>query len=220
MLGLVNKLYLLIIIYTAFVSWEAYQEVEVEAEALQNDINQVRAQISKKKRELTKLKAYEKDVERKKEEIEIVAQKLEETQRKLPRDISDTESINLIKKIGESLKIKDIQINPSGEEAHGFYITKYYSFSGKGTYLQFLILLENISKQERILNVRDINLRKISQVNKSRYEIINLAATIESYIYNPSHREDRGIKEIENEIKSKSKAPPRVRTKKKNRKKK
>lgn len=210
MLGLINKLYLLLILYTGFLAWDAYQEVGIEAQTLQNDLNSVNGQIAKKKRELKKLKAYEKDVEQKKEEIEIVAQKLEETQRRLPKDISDTESINLIKKIGESLKIKDIQINPSGEQANGFYITKYYSFSGKGTYLQFLILLENISKQERILNVREINLRKISQVNKSRYEIINLAATIESYIYNSSHRENRGIKEIENELKSKKNTNPQA----------
>ncbi|WP_158536801.1 MULTISPECIES: type 4a pilus biogenesis protein PilO [Halobacteriovorax] len=173
--------------------------------------------MNKKKKELKKLKEYEKDVERKKEEIEIVAQKLEETQKKLPKEVSDNESINLLKKLAESLKIKESQITPSGQEENGFYITKFYTFSGKGTYLQFLIFLENISKQERILNVRDINLSKISKTNKSRYEIINLSATIESYVYNAAHRENRGIEEIEREIQEKSKkkkVTPRKRKKK------
>ncbi|AYF43174.1 pilus assembly protein, PilO [Halobacteriovorax sp. BALOs_7] len=218
MLSIVNKLYLLLILYGCFLTYEAYSEIQIEREALQNEAQSFEARINKKKRELKKLKDYEKDVERKKEEIEIVAQKLEETQRRLPKDISDNESINLIKKIGESLKIKEVQIIPSGQEENGFYITKFYTFSGKGTYLQFLLLLENISKQERILNVRDINLSKISKTNKSRYEIINLAATIESYIYNSNHRENRGIEEIERRIEeesSKKKEKPKRKKRKK-----
>ncbi|WP_162929480.1 type 4a pilus biogenesis protein PilO [Halobacteriovorax sp. BALOs_7] len=209
---------MLLILYGCFLTYEAYSEIQIEREALQNEAQSFEARINKKKRELKKLKDYEKDVERKKEEIEIVAQKLEETQRRLPKDISDNESINLIKKIGESLKIKEVQIIPSGQEENGFYITKFYTFSGKGTYLQFLLLLENISKQERILNVRDINLSKISKTNKSRYEIINLAATIESYIYNSNHRENRGIEEIERRIEeesSKKKEKPKRKKRKK-----
>ncbi|MFG1500524.1 type 4a pilus biogenesis protein PilO [Halobacteriovorax sp. XZX-3] len=218
MLSLINKLYLILIVWGAFQAYEAYNEVEIERASLQEEVNIVNGRISKKKKELKKLKDYERDVEQKKEEIEIVAQKLEETQRRLPKDISDNESINLIKKLGESLKIKDVQINPSGQEENGFYITKYYTFSGKGTYLQFLLLLENISKQERILNVRDINLSKITKTNKSRYEIINLYATIESYIYNQNHREKRGIEEIEQKLKQEqSKKPARKkRTRNKN----
>ncbi|WP_198011889.1 type 4a pilus biogenesis protein PilO [Bacteriovorax sp. BAL6_X] len=195
--------------------YEAYNLVDSEREILQSDLNAINGRIAKKKKELKKLKDYERDVEQKKEEIETVAQKLEETQRRLPKDISDNESINLIKKLGESLKVKDVQINPSGQEENGFYITKYYTFSGKGTYLQFLLLLENISKQERILNVRDINLSKITKTNKSRYEIINLYATIESYIYNQNHRENRGIKEIEQQLSEKQKkTAPKKRTRK------
>ncbi|MFG1494071.1 type 4a pilus biogenesis protein PilO [Halobacteriovorax sp. ZH4_bin.1] len=215
MLSLINKLYLLLILWGAFQAYEAYNLVDSEREVLQSDLNAINGRIAKKKKELKILKDYERDVEQKKEEIEIVAQKLEETQRRLPKDISDNESINLIKKLGESLKIKDVQINPSGQEENGFYITKFYTFSGKGTYLQFLLLLENISKQERILNVRDINLSKITKTNKSRYEIINLYATIESYIYNQNHREKRGIKEIEQQLSEKQKKPaPKKRTRK------
>lgn len=202
MMSLINKLYLFLILYSLFLAYESYSEVGLEKESLQSDITSFQGRLNRKKKELRKLREYEKDVERKKEEIEIVAQKLEEAQKRLPKDISDNESINLIKNLGEILKIKEVQINPSGQEEHGFYITKFYSFSGKGTYLQFLLLLENISKQERILNVRDINLSKIKKINKSRYEIINLAATIESYIYNTQHKENRGIKEIEQRIKS------------------
>ncbi|EPZ50294.1 pilus assembly protein, PilO [Bacteriovorax sp. BAL6_X] len=215
MLSLINKLYLLLIFWGAFQVYEAYNLVDSEREILQSDLNAINGRIAKKKKELKKLKDYERDVEQKKEEIETVAQKLEETQRRLPKDISDNESINLIKKLGESLKVKDVQINPSGQEENGFYITKYYTFSGKGTYLQFLLLLENISKQERILNVRDINLSKITKTNKSRYEIINLYATIESYIYNQNHRENRGIKEIEQQLSEKQKkTAPKKRTRK------
>lgn len=205
MISLVNKLYLLFIVYGMFLAYEAYSEVELEKETINNDLASFQSRLGKKKRELKSLKDYEKDVERKREEIEIVAQKLEETQKKLPKNISDNESINLIKKLGEALKIKEVKITPSGDEENGFYVTKFYSFSGKGTYLQFLLLLENISKQERILNVRDIDLSKIRKISKSRYEIINLSATIESYIYNENHREDRGIEAIEEKIKAESK---------------
>ena len=51
MLGLLNKLYLLLILYGGFIVYEAYTEVELEKEVLLADQNSVAANIAKKKKE-------------------------------------------------------------------------------------------------------------------------------------------------------------------------
>ena len=113
-----------------------------------------------------------------------------------------------MRSIADKLKIRDIRVNPSEETDKGFYYAKSYEIEATGTYLQFLLLLENLSDSERILNVKNIKIERNSSQSKGRYEIIKISAIIESYRYNPAYRESRGIEEIEKKFEEKAKAKP------------
>jgi Tfp pilus assembly protein PilO len=216
MLNLVNKLYIIIFLWAGYTVFEKYQAVEKEKTDTEQVIQGIEAKIKRNRREQRKIAKYVKNIKTKKQEIEQVAIQIEKVQRRLPSVIADSENITFIRGISDSLKIRKVNINPGNEEENGFYVTKGYRFEGEGTYLQFLLLVEKLAESERILNVKEIDLKRLPSKKKGRYEMIALKAVIESYRYNESHSEDRGIKGIEDSFKKKKKKrKPRKRRKRK-----
>jgi hypothetical protein len=76
----------------------------------------------------------------------------------------------------------------------GFYFAKDYKFTGTGTFLQFLILMEKLevmASNDRILNVKSLSLsvtdRLAENDKKSRFQLLNFEAKIESFRYNPNY---------------------------------
>ncbi len=208
MINIINKSYLIIVFLSLWGLYERYEEVEVEKDNINNQISSVTAQLAKSKREKKRIDDFLKNIEIKKAEVEEVALQVEKLQAKLPQELSDSETVGKLRSIADKLKIRDIRVNPSEETDKGFYYAKSYEIEATGTYLQFLLLLENLSDSERILNVKNIKIERNSSQSKGRYEIIKISAIIESYRYNPAYRESRGIEEIEKKFEEKAKAKP------------
>ncbi|EQC43288.1 type 4a pilus biogenesis protein PilO [Bacteriovorax sp. Seq25_V] len=210
MIKIINKAYLIIIFLSVWGLYQRYEEVETEKESFNGQISAVQAQLNKSKRDKKKIEDFLKNIEIKKAEVEEVALQVEKLQAKLPQELSDSETVGKVRNIADRLKIRDIRVNPAEEADKGFYFAKNYEIEATGTYLQFLLLLEGLSDSERILNVKNIKIERNATQSKGRYEIIKITAIIESYRYNPSYRENRGIEEIEKrfEEEAKKKAAP------------
>ncbi len=203
--NLLSKLWVLILCYGA---WEGYVVYETHTENLKQKedvIAGIRARIRKAKKEERQIKTYLKDIEEAKKNIELVAQEVERLQKKLPEKIQDVENLSIIKDIATGLNIKNIYLSPGTEENKGFYFTKRYEFSGVGTYLQYLVFFEKIASSERLLNVREVEFKRSQEPQRGRFQLTNAKIIIESYRYNPDHKEDRGIQKLESEF-SKPKA--------------
>jgi Tfp pilus assembly protein PilO len=219
MIKIINKLYLFIFIWAGWGVYEKYDESITKEGEIKNQIQVHENKIRKLKKEIKKIAKYRKNIDTKKKEIQEVTKQIEVVQRRLPNDIADAENIKYIRQISDSLKIRKVNIAPGLEESKGFYISKRYSFTGEGTYLQFLLLLEKIAESEQILDVKDISLIRIPNKKKGRYEIVKLSAGIESFKYNASHQEDTGIRSIEDNFKKESKKKKPKRRKKRKRRK-
>ncbi|MCF8058196.1 MAG: type 4a pilus biogenesis protein PilO [Bacteriovoracaceae bacterium] len=219
MMTVVSKIWILIIAYGAFEAWTVYQAHDEEMMSLEQSIPQIEGQINRAKKEKSQIKSYLRDIEEAKKNIELVALEVEKLQKKLPETIKDAENLSLIKKIAEGLNIKKIFLSPGIEENKGFYITKRYEFTGTGTYLQFLVFFEKIGASERLLNIREVELKKSSEKQRGRFQLTNSKVIVEAYRYNPDHKEDRGINKIEASFKEKKPAPPAPKKKKKSKKK-
>ncbi len=218
MTGLINKAWIFIILYTAFNVYQSYSTKEQRKREIENDIRRLSSKIQKQKRQIKLIKDYQKDIEAKKGEIEEVAIQIENLQKRLPREVSDSDNIKIIKDLSDALKIRDLSIEPEKEIINGFYITKRYKIIAQATYLQFLLLLERIAESQRLLNVNGIKLERRETKRKQRYQPLSVEAVIETYKYNPSHREDRGIQQIEkrlNQEANKAKVNPKPKAKKK-----
>ncbi len=191
---LMKYLPLIIILYTAndlYTRWTEHQEI---LENKQNSIPIMEGQIARYKREQQAVESYMKDIEAAKQRIELVAQEVETLQRKLPANISDPENLGMFQDFASSLNIRDVSITPGREENLGFYFKKNYEFRGQGTFLQFLILMEKISENERLLNVKSVRMYKDTETQvRGRFQLIKSEMTIEAYRYNPNHKEQRTI---------------------------
>ena len=172
---------------------------------MKGQIPALTTKINRNKKEKKQLTQYLKDVEAAKERIELVATEVEKIQKKLPDTVDDTKNLSLLKSLAEKLNIKSIYLTPLDEITKGFYIAKRYSMKASGTYLQFLMLMEQIGNMETILNVKRISLENQQEKQRGRFQIINGDIIIETYRFNTGYRESRGIEEIERSLEAKKK---------------
>jgi len=190
-------------LYAGFVIFQEYEKEQKELTALNERVPVLQRQIKKAERELANLRRYFKDIEEAKERIEKVASGVEKLQKRLPAKISDTENLGLVRRIAESLNIKNVLLSPGEEKVHGFYVSKDYKLKGNGTFLQYLIFLEKIGEQERILNIKTVNFDRSRTKQKGRFQLLDAEITLEAFRFNERFKENRGIKEIEESFKRK-----------------
>ncbi len=215
MAALIGKIWIAIILWTAYTVYTKYDEHSQKLEAARGELPAIQAQIAKKQKEKKDLENYFADIQEAKEKIEKVAKEIERLQQQFPAEISDTDNLAMISSAAEILNIKQIFLSPGEEENKGFYFTKLYNIKAAGTYLQLLIFLEKIGEAKRLLNVHDMKLSKMEKKQKGRFQLINMEMNIGVYRYNPSYKESRGIDEIEKAAKESAPSTPKRRNKKK-----
>lgn len=191
---------LIIILYSAYELNNLYSEHEELLLSKQGTIPAIQNRINKLKRERTEVDTYMADIESAKKRIELVAQEVESLQKKLPSNISDPENLAMFQGFTDNLNIREVSIVPGQEENLGFYFKKRYELKGKGTFLQFLILMEKIAENERLLNIKSVRMFKDDSTQfRGRFQLIKAEMSIEAYRYNPDHKEKREIEAPPNE---------------------
>jgi Tfp pilus assembly protein PilO len=219
MSSLLSKLHIFVFIYLAFGVYTKWVEHQEKLEAEQGQKPVLEAKIRKSKKEKKQLRNYLKDVESAKGRIELVAKEIENLQKKLPDTIDDTENLSKLKKIAEEINVKNIYLTPMNEIEKGFYIAKRYNIKASGTYLQFLLFVEKVGAESSILNIKRLFLENVQKKQRGRFQIINGDIIVETYRYNKSYRESRGIEQIENDFKKKKVKPkPKKRSRKRRKK--
>jgi Tfp pilus assembly protein PilO len=202
MQGIMRNLHWIIIFIAlgrfGYTYYEYYEEENAHTEVLDKS----RTDLAKSEKTKRDIKQYLNNIEKEKAKIERVAQEIERTQQLLPSEISDSENINLLRKMAEDVNIKEISIMPDADENRGFLIARKYKFKAKATYLQLLIMFEKISESKRILNVAEVHFRKLEVPQRSKFQLIDGEFNLEAYKYNASFKEDRGIEQLEKKFNS------------------
>lgn len=191
---LVKNLHVFIILYTLFINYELYEEKSLQIESQKGTIASTRARLARSKAELAKVDQFNRDLEASKQRVAEVMAEIEKVQTQLPSDVNDTEVQQLLTGISRDLKMKEANATPKAERSDGIYFTKDYNFTVKATFLQILIFyekLENISKSNRILNVKKLSISEDPQADKrSQFRGLQLSTNLESYRYNANYKID------------------------------
>lgn len=203
-----KNIHFIVLIYYALISYTEWEEHQERVVQLEMEVQGLEGNIRRAEREKRQLAQFQIDIEEARNRIEFVAQEVERTQQQLPSDVSDTENLSIIRQAAEDLNIRDISLSPGGEANNGFYFTKSYNFSGKGTFLQFLMFFERIGESRRLLNINSVSFNRAEDQQRGRFQIIEVVSVVEAYRYNPAHREDRGFEE-ESEPESRSRSARR-----------
>jgi Tfp pilus assembly protein PilO len=213
---ILKNLHWIIIAYSVYSFYSIYMEKDEQLNTTTAKEASLQNDLKKSKKLQREVQNFHKNIGEEKAKIERVAQEIEKTQQLLPSDLSDTENINLLRRLADEVNVKEISIAPEREVDQGFFITRGYNVTAKATFLQFLILFEKISENKRILNVGDCSFKKSTDPQRGKYQIINGQFKIYAYRYNVNFKEDRGIEEIEKKFKSEGTAPKKVSVKKGN----
>lgn len=204
MAKLIKNIHLLIIGLGLFNLYNLWLD---KSEKIENAASQVEAlnnTIAIKKKNKKELQEFFRDIEEAKDRIERVAQEIEKAQQQLPSEINDGEIMGFITKKADELNIREINIAPDiKEDDKGFYFIRKYILKAKGTYVQFLILFENISEYKRILNIGSVNFSRLNTLQRSRFQVIDGQIEILAYRYNTNYKEDRGLDAIDKNLKDK-----------------
>ena len=201
MKDLVNKLiaslHYFIIAYGLYGVWLLYDAQTIRMEELNNQFPAVEAEIVTNQKKVKEIQEFVKKAEESKVRVEEVAKNIESAQKQLPAEINDNQILTFFNQEISSLNIKDPQIVPGRENTSTYFISKEYMVKAKGTFLQFLILLERIGNSTRIYNVKNLKLVNADTSQRGRFQLISAEGIVEAFRFNPDFKVDRGFEKSE-----------------------
>lgn len=202
---LLPYLHILLLAWAFYSGYEVYNENSVKIEGVKERNQIQRAKLKKTERQLKQVKKFQENLEESKSRVKEVVEKISEMQKQLPSDIKDIEVTGKLTDFATMLKMVNPEVTPAVEVNRNFYFSKDYNLDMQGTYLQALIFfekLENLSKQDRILNVKYLKLSvSESADSRSRFKILDQTTTLEAYRYNEYYDATKDIQEEKNKVK-------------------
>ena len=121
------------------------------------------------KRNIKKSKGIQSQIEVFRKRIDEVNDQIVLVQRQLPESLVDTDILDTFSKQANILNIKDAKFSPASEKIEGFFVSKQYRMSAKGTHLQFLVFFERLKKLSRIYNVENLKIELPQIASRGRF---------------------------------------------------
>ncbi len=181
---LLKNLWLIFAIYFSYSQYSNWEEGQNLISAQRDRLPAIEGSITRERKKWKKIQQFKKDLKNAQTEFDQANKKFEEIKRKLPEKINNSAVISLLKNISKDINIKSSQTAPGSELNKGFYSVKSFKYNASGTYLQFLIFLEKISKQERVYNVKGVSFKANRKSNKGRFQKVDAEIDLEVYRYN------------------------------------
>lgn len=138
------------------------------------DVAALNEQMSKSEEFIRKQQTVRKELD------EMEAQ-IKAFQKRLPNEFSDTEIFQLIADEVDTINMISDELVPGKVLTYDFYEGKAYELRAKGTFLQFLVLLERLSQKDRVMDVHDIVLKPSS--NEGGFQILEGSMNLEAFRY-------------------------------------
>lgn len=199
MQALLHNIHWLILLYAGYQVYEVHEINSVQIEKLEKDLQKQKRERSKRGKELELVKQYEDQKEEAQKQFEEVNAEFEVIKKRLPSDFNHIQNKQMFVNVADKLNIKDaiVDDNKLNEEKKGFYYLKKYKLKGKGTYLQFLILLERISESERLFNINSLVFKEKKEAARGRFSVIDSEIIVEAYRYNENYERELEAKRRE-----------------------
>ena len=198
--NLLKKLHFALIVSAI---WGVYDRYESHLENIQNLANKkqtAEAELQKFQKKVDVINKFKNDVSNAKDRIKEMAEQITSVQRQLPTDLNDTEILDIFSSKAEGINIKDVYLAPKGETKREFYFSRSYEFKAIGTFLQFLIYLEQLAKEERLINISRVILESGEDTKqKGRFHLVSAEVNMDAFRYNTEHRVDTSLDSLNKE---------------------
>lgn len=187
------NLHWLILLYGLYGIYLKYEEHAAAIEGIEGQFAGIEAETVTTEKSLKEIQENMGKIQEFKTRVEDVAKNIESVQRQLPADINDAQISTFLNQEMSTLNIKDTSIIPSQEQTGTYFVSKDYSFKGKGTFLQFLIFFERLGNATRIYNIKSLKLTNSSENQKGRFQLVNGESIIQAFRFNPDFKVDLGF---------------------------
>lgn len=162
---------------------ESTGQKESQVTTIKNRLNRLKKQEQDFAESLKELRESKRGLSDTKEEILSI-------QARIPKEIRDTDILELLSKEAELLSIKDVFLRPQAESKKEFYTTKKYELKARGTFLQFLVYFERLAKKQEIIDIINLEMNvSDNEKNRGRFQSLDLTAQLEVFSYNLSVEE-------------------------------
>ena len=178
---LISKIHLLIIAYAGYVVFEYYEAFEAKMADYAKEVPLIQKEIKTKKRKLSDIKKFEEEIDVAKDRMAKAKDHFRKLEQQLPRTMSDFQIKENLKSTLEELNLMNVNIVPAPELFKDFYYSKTYVVKGTGTFLQFLVFIENMARNERIFNIDTLKFVRSKEKVRGRYQLIDAEINVETY---------------------------------------
>lgn len=149
----------------------------------QNQIKSLQQQIVKLDKDLKENESVVKDLPRFEEEVNAVSEKFQAALTYLPSKANMQEILKLLYAEGRKAGINLTKVSPKMERIKGeFYEEILVDVELTGSYKQITYFLSRISKVPRIINIKDVELKKSSAKDRQSI-LLDMKGTLVSYKY-------------------------------------
>lgn len=190
---LISNLHIFILLYGLWGGYVIYEEHTVALEEIVNSGSGLDSEIANIQKKIKEIQEFTRKSDEYKVRVEEVAKNIESVQKQLPSDTNDSQILSFFQTEINSLNLKDANIAPGKEEKSVYFISKEYTLKAKGTYLQLLIFLERIANADRIYNIKTLKIKRNTENQKGRFQVVDSEGIIQAYRYNPEFKVDRGF---------------------------
>lgn len=185
---ILGNIHWLIIIYAVYSYYGDYEQFEMQMQGLKGQKEAAEANVNRNKLKLKKIAKYRDDLDKYQKWVVEVTEQIDKLRKRLPSEINDGFMMQSIREKASEMNIISPLVQSGKDILNGFYIKKNYTLNGKGTFLQFLVFLENVDKFEQLLNVNTLELKAPDRdKQRGRFFIVDGMVELEAYRYNPSY---------------------------------
>lgn len=179
----------LILFYGGFNCYTFFTEHQERSVQLTEQLEAADSQLVKIKKKVASIKQNEDKLRDYEAKISEVRKQIEDLKTRMPSESDQTAVLQELTNTAQELNLKDVTFNPVPKADRGMYLINTISLSGKGTYLQFLILFEKIKASKRFFNVDNFQLVESPVDNKGRFIFVNVKADLQTFEYNQNYKD-------------------------------
>ena len=130
-----------------------YQEQEKTIRKLVQQYNKLEDDLHAKQQVAANLTKYKK-------KVEFLQQKLEEKKKNLPDDSNLDHLLKTLNELSEKSQMRIIAFTPKAERRKNFYAEIPVSVELEGNYHEIATFFDKVAKEDRIINISNINLEE------------------------------------------------------------
>ena len=148
---------------------------------MQAEIDTMQEDLAEKQREISDGQAIEARLPEFEREIESLKQKLGDVQQILPTGRETGELLRWIKNLGDQSNLDLKSFSPGGLRPVEFYKEFPIEMNVTGTYHDLGLFLDRVSKYQRIINVDNLRMSKVTR--RERGKTIQASFTATTFVY-------------------------------------